>query len=245
MTKSWQRQAVGLAAGACLLTGASAVQAAPTSGLIDLGSITITNGGSGAFDLNNDGLFDFTFSANAGVVHFVGHSVTGLFSQGEGGFNGFGRGTNTIAVNSGGGAHSFGPGQTITGIQHDTGFGEGLDLLYDDFVVDEGGEGGTHFEGVAEGDINVADTGDGFVGGQIYGDGDPQIPEVTVTEPMVVFQIALGEGQNGDTILTFSGISERGNVITTPSASLPEPGAAALLLGGLMGLGAYRSRRKA
>ena len=251
MTKTWQRQAVGLAAGACLLTGVSAAQAAPvSSGLIDLGGLTITNGQSQAVDFDGDGHNDFTFSISSGHISFTGHSVFGTFAGSA--LSGLGTGRNTLAVNSGGSAQGFGPGQTIRG--HETvfggpsptsqgpgaAFGEGDDVSFTDFENitngPEGAEGNPHFDGVAEGTIDPIADGEVIVG-QFYQ------PNGIVEEPMFTLDIDIGTDPNGDPTLTLNGGSfVRGNTITT--AAVPEPAAAALLIGGLMGLGAYRSRKR-
>jgi hypothetical protein len=243
MTTNWQRQAVGLAAGACLLTGVSAAQAAPSpSGLIDLAGLTITNGQSQAVDFDGDGHDDFTFSINAGHISFAGSSVFGFFSSGE--QSGFGQGHNTLAVNSGGNAIGVGPGRTVVGHQS-VSFGEGADAAFDLFDVTPPvvtPPGGT-FTGADNGTIDDPIGPDEVIVGQFYQPADE--PTVTVAEPMFYLNIDVGTDPNGDPTLTLlDGAFQRGDTIRTPS-NVPEPGVAMLLLGGLMGLGAYRRRKQA
>ena len=233
MTKTWHRQAVGLAAGACLLTGFSAAQAAPTSGLIDLGPITITNGQSVSVDFNGDELDDFTFSIDTnGIVSFQGHSVNGFFG------NNFGQGHNTLATNGSGGAIGVGRGNTVRGTESIFGEGgEGVDAAYLDFeIIPDGDSEGEQVAGEQEGTIGPLGP-DEFLVGQIYGiDGE------IVTEPMTAVDFDIDVGPNGTTLTLTSSLFQDGDTIRI--AALPEPGAAALLLGGLIGLGAYRRRRQ-
>lgn len=242
MTKSWQSQAIGLAAGACLLTAVSAAQAAPTpSGLIDLGGLTITSGQSQDVDFDGDGNADFNFGINAeGIITFQGFGACGFFSNGEQSDFGFGR--NSLATNGSGGAIGVGPGNTIIG-RESVSFGEGAEAIYDEFeIIADGDESGEVVAGEQEGTIDPADIGDDeFLVGQFY-QPDEESQEVFV--PMFFLDIDIGEDQQGSPTLTLNtGAFERGDIIRI--ANLPEPGAAALLLGGLLGLGAYRRRRKA
>jgi len=240
MTKSWQSQAIGLAAGACLLTAVSAAQAAPTpSGLIDLGGLTITSGQSQDVDFDGDGNADFNFGINAeGIITFQGFGASGFFSNGE--QSGFGFGRNSLATNGEGSAIGVGPGNTIVG-RESVGFGEGAEAIYDEFeIIADGDESGEVVAGEQEGTIDPAEIGDNeFLIGQFY-----QPDEEFAQAPMFFLDIDIGEDQEGNPTLTLNtGAFERGDVIRI--ANLPEPGAAALLLGGLLGLGAYRRRRKA